>query len=128
MQYLFIFFSYYLHYYFIIRDYSVGTDTLIYNALYNSLPVSFDDFIHELGIFKESSFLILEYIIKSSNFNYTIMLLVIAIIIILLYFKNIIELSIDLELLYYCYYFYVFIHFTLMRQGRGLLLLYSFIL
>ncbi|MGO5342474.1 EpsG family protein [Escherichia coli] len=102
-----------------LRDYSVGTDTLTYNALYNSLPVSFDDFIHELGIFKESSFLILEYIIKSCNFNYTIMLLVIAIIIITLYFKAIIELSIKPELsllllLFLCFYIF---HFNAARQG-----------
>lgn len=102
-----------------LRNYSVGTDTLVYKSFYDVLPTDFLVFFEQIEIFKESGFSFLEYMLKINDFSYTAVMLVVSIIVLVLYFSTIVDLSerpIFSFALFLFLGFYTF-HFNAARQG-----------
>ncbi|ANO34983.1 hypothetical protein A6E01_17565 [Vibrio breoganii] len=90
--------------FFSLRDYSVGSDTLLYLLNYNYLPINWSEFSRDyIGIFKESAFFILEFFIKRQDFEFYTVLFIISIFVYFLTYKTIYRYSDNIFLTVFLY-------------------------
>lgn len=110
-----------------LRSVEVGTDTVIYEHMFNYIKDdSLSFLLNDVSIFNEPLFVYLQQIIKYSSGEFTDFLVMLSFFISFLYLSTISKYSKSLMVSFFVFYFwgFFFLHFNIQRQGLTLALMF----